>query len=230
MKLKKGKLASILFGFRNPVGQVDLPEKSEDFHSGETVASDTPSSQSVADQLISKEIPKPSDQSGSASVVSVNEHYSDKYPVENQESEMISDNYDEHEEHRHIVFTYSKLQLAQCERQIENLMQVCPEAYGVLISTVDGHEVVHRAKRDLPIHKISTMNSSLLALGETIARESKQHLCQFVILENSDGRIVSLRINDLVMLTCISSKEVNLGMLLSIGRNAAGVIEQILAS
>jgi len=73
------------------------------------------------------------------------------------------------------------------------------------------------------------MNSSLLALGESIARESQQRLCQFVILENSDGRVVSLRVNDLLMLTCISSKEINLGMLLSVGRNTASKLQEILS-
>jgi len=94
--------------------------------------------------------------------------------------------------------------------------------------TVDGHEIAYSLKRDLPTHKISTMNSSLLALGESIARESLQQLCQFVILENSDGRVVSLRINDILMLTCISSKSTNLGMLLSAGRNTADSLAKIL--
>jgi len=128
-----------------------------------------------------------------------------------------------------LIVNYTKLQLTQCDRQLKEFMQLCPGVYGALISTVDGHELLYTLKRDLPAHKISTMNSSLLALGESIARESQQRLCQFVILENSDGRVVSLRVNDLLMLTCISSKEINLGMLLSVGRNTASKLQEILS-
>ena len=133
----------------------------------------------------------------------------------------------EHDEH--LIVNYTKLQLTQCDRQLKEFMQICPGAYGALISTVDGHELVYTLKRDLPAHKIATMNSSLLALGESIARESQQQLCQFVILENSNGRVVSLRVNDFLMLTCISGKEINLGMLLSVGRNTASKLQEILS-
>ncbi len=123
---------------------------------------------------------------------------------------------------------YTQEQLAQVETKLADFMRMCVGAYGALISTVDGHEIAASLKRDIPAHKISTMNSALLALGESIAKESSQRLCQFVILENSDGRVVSLRINDILMLTCISTKETNLGMLLSSGRHTADILANIL--
>lgn len=144
---------------------------------------------------------------------------------------MGYDEHDEHDEHdERLVINYSDQQLAVCKEKLADFMRVCVGAYGAMISTVDGHELVYLLERDLPAHKISTMNSSLLALGETIARESFQRLCQFVILENSDGRVVSLRINELLMLTCISTAETNLGMLLSLGRNTASALKQVLNS
>mgnify|MGYP000857591718 FL=1 len=157
---------------------------------------------------------------GSTHLVSEIESASDETKVETQELGM------EYEDT--IVVNYTKEQLAQSEAKLAEFMSACIGAYGALISTVDGHEIAYSLKRDLPTHKISTMNSSLLALGESIARESLQQLCQFVILENSDGRVVSLRINDILMLTCISSKSTNLGMLLSAGRNTADSLAKIL--
>lgn len=156
----------------------------------------------------------------STQLVSEIESASDETEVETQEPGM------EYEDT--IVVNYTKEQLAQSEVKLAEFMSACIGAYGALISTVDGHEIAYSLKRDLPTHKISTMNSSLLALGESIARESLQQLCQFVILENSDGRVVSLRINDILMLTCISSKSTNLGMLLSAGRNTADSLAKIL--
>jgi predicted regulator of Ras-like GTPase activity (Roadblock/LC7/MglB family) len=71
------------------------------------------------------------------------------------------------------------------------------------------------------------MNSSMLALAETLARESSQKLCRFVILENSDGRIVNLRVNDTLLLTCVSNKDSNLGIVLNTGQNAANDLAEI---
>ncbi|MBK8183989.1 MAG: hypothetical protein IPK63_14395 [Candidatus Competibacteraceae bacterium] len=128
----------------------------------------------------------------------------------------------------HLVVDFTKEQLAQCEKKLAEFMRLCAGAYGALLSTVDGHELVYLFERDLPAHKIATMNSSLLALGETIAREALQRLCQFVILENSDGRVVSLRVSNILMLTCIASEETNLGMLLRLSRNTASSLTQIM--
>ena len=149
------------------------------------------------------------------------ESKTDATKIEDQELSM---EYDEHL----IIANFTKEQLAESEAKLAEFMRACAGAYGALISTVDGHEIAYSLKRDIPPHKISTMNSSLLALGESIARESLQQLCQFVILENSDGRVVSLRINNILMLTCISTKGTNLGMLLSAGRSTADSLAKIL--
>ncbi|MCP5425160.1 MAG: roadblock/LC7 domain-containing protein [Gammaproteobacteria bacterium] len=129
-----------------------------------------------------------------------------------------------------VVINLTPAQLDQSEQKLAELIRVCPGAYGAIISTIDGHNILHSLKRDIPFNKISTMTSSLLALGESISRESEQRLCQFVILENSNGRVVSLRINDFLMLTCISTKDSNLGMLLSAGRNTADALNELLRS
>lgn len=218
MKLTRDKLSALL-GFKGQdkvIGsekkpthasksQMDLSEKEQ---TDSIQPTDTEQANEQADIIDSTQL------------VSEIESASDETEVETQESGM------EYEDT--IVVNYTKEQLAQSEAKLAEFMSACIGAYGALISTVDGHEIAYSLKRDLPTHKISTMNSSLLALGESIARESLQQLCQFVILENSDGRVVSLRINDILMLTCISSKSTNLGMLLSAGRNTADSLAKIL--
>ena len=250
MKLKKGgKLASLLFGFKNQnKEQVAVaPETTDESGAGlrrpegselanEPVIDKAPSDKLVGAQSDPEQVDVADyagfealagiDAFGGSSLTTSNESINHATELKIQEPKM---EHEEYEEHDRLIINYTRLQLTQCERQLKEFMQVCPGAYGALISTVDGHEVVYTLKRDLPPHKISTMNSSLLALGESIAREAQQRLCQFVIVENSDGRVVSLRINDLLMLTCISSKEINLGMLLSVGRNTASALQQILS-
>lgn len=126
------------------------------------------------------------------------------------------------------ILHYDTAQCAAGERRLEELLQKCEGVYGAIVSSIDGNHVLGTLKRELPVATLSNMTSSLLALGESIARESSQRLCQFVILENSDGRVVSLRINDVLMLTCISNKKTNLGMLLSTGRAAADALADLL--
>lgn len=128
------------------------------------------------------------------------------------------------------IMSYSEEQLDASKRKLIELMRSCVGVYGLLIHTVDGHDLLNVLTRDLPSTKISTMTSSFLALGESIASESLQKLCQFAMLENSNGRVISLRINEILMLTCISTKESNPGMLLSTGKIAADAIAKILAN
>lgn len=126
------------------------------------------------------------------------------------------------------ILHYDADQCAAGERRLEELLQKFDGVYGAIVSSIDGNYVLASLKREMPVATLSNMTSSLLALGESIARESSQRLCQFVILENSDGRVVSLRINEVLMLTCISNKKINLGMLLSAGRTAADMLAQLL--
>lgn len=247
MKIKKGKLASF-FGFKSQNQEESTEQKSlpvtdkpidfgEDIHTEQPAVIDSAIADSKATEPVainSENLLEPSTEI-EEKTVEVEEKATVADPLEveatNTEFKMATPEptMDYEHEEEHLIVNYSKEQLAVSEEKLEEFMRVCPGAYGVLISTVDGHELLYLVKRDIPVHKISTMNSSLLALGESIARESSQKLCQFVILENSDGRVVSLRINDILMLTCISSKDTNLGMLLSVGRNTAGDLMKILS-
>jgi len=218
MKLTRDKLSALL-GFKGQdkaIGSEKKPTHASESQMDLSEKEQTDSIQPTDTEQANEQ----ADIIDSTQLVSEIESASDETEVETQESGM------EYEDT--IVVNYTKEQLAQSEAKLAEFMSACIGAYGALISTVDGHEIAYSLKRDLPTHKISTMNSSLLALGESIARESLQQLCQFVILENSDGRVVSLRINDILMLTCISSKSTNLGMLLSAGRNTADSLAKIL--
>ncbi len=222
MDLKKSKLAFLLgFKGRSEKQPACLAEDSliTDIAGDRSIGSDQSASlQQRIDTGIVVDQPADIDALGVLSQDSAS--VDSKVEIETQEPGV------EYEEY--LVVNFSKEQLVLCEKKLAEFMKVCTGAYGVLISTVDGHEIAYSLKRDMPPHKISTMNSSLLALGESIARESLQRLCQFVILENSDGRVVSLRINEILMLTCISTKDTNLGMLLSAGRNTADFLAKIL--
>lgn len=214
MKLTRDKLSALL-GFKSRDKTI-VAEKPTILEEPVGLSEEPNLPQPVVNELIDEQV----DVIHSTRLSSDIESTDNAIEVEIQESSM--------EQEDLVIANFSKEQLSQSQEKLAEFMRSCPGAYGVLISTVDGHEIAYSLKRDMPPHKISTMNSSLLALGESIARESLQQLCQFVILENSDGRVVSLRINQILMLTCISTKNTNLGMLLSAGRNTADSLAKIL--
>ena len=214
MKLTRDKLSALL-GFKSRDKTI-IAEKPTILEEPVGLSEEPNLPQPVVNELIDEQV----DVIHSTRLSSDIESTDNAIEVEIQESSM--------EQEDLVIANFSKEQLSQSQEKLAEFMRSCPGAYGVLISTVDGHEIAYSLKRDMPPHKISTMNSSLLALGESIAKESLQQLCQFVILENSDGRVVSLRINQILMLTCISTKNTNLGMLLSAGRNTADSLAKIL--
>jgi len=118
-------------------------------------------------------------------------------------------------------YKFSEKSEAFCQQIFEQMMTTSPAIYGILISTVDGHDVTRNFRKDMPASKLSAMMSSMLALGETIAPEAKQQQCRYVIVENSDGYILTLKIKDKLVLSVIASTEANLGMLHTVSRGAA---------
>lgn len=107
-----------------------------------------------------------------------------------------------------------------CQSVFDEMMIQSDAVYGVLISTVDGHDVVKCFKQDMPASKLAAMMSSVLALGETVAVEAGQEQCRYVIVENSNGYILTLRLKEKLVLTVIARANANLGMLHSIARSA----------
>jgi len=107
------------------------------------------------------------------------------------------------------------------EHQLRELIDNNDGIYAALIISIDGHPLVKYAQDDIHESKLAAMMSSLLALGESIARESGQQLCQYVIVDNSDGFLVDLRVGERMLLTVLARKDTNLGMLLSACKNLA---------
>jgi len=114
------------------------------------------------------------------------------------------------------------------EEKINDMFDVCGDIYGAVISSVDGHLVLDVVKRELPVKKISAMTSSLMALGETVSKESDQGNCEYVSVINENGRVMVLRVGDSLTLTTLSTQDSNLGMVLSASTKATADIAEAL--
>lgn len=107
------------------------------------------------------------------------------------------------------------------EDQYEALFDAVPGLYGVLFATADGNPVSARLKEGMERDRLSAMSSSMVALGETLAKAAEQQESEYVIVQNHDGYVVSLRIGKRLLLSAFARKDTNLGMLLSSCRNTA---------
>jgi predicted regulator of Ras-like GTPase activity (Roadblock/LC7/MglB family) len=98
------------------------------------------------------------------------------------------------------------------------MMESCSGILALMVSTVDGHALTSHHGELLDESRMAAMTSSLLAIAESLAREAKQNVCQHIIVQNSDGVIVTQRLGKSLVLTAVAGKSTNLGMLHSVTR------------
>ena len=112
------------------------------------------------------------------------------------------------------------------DRQYEALFDAVPGLYGVLFATADGDPVSARLRDGMDRDRLAAMSSSLVALGETLAKSAQQQKSEYAIVQNSDGYVVSLRIGQHLLLSAFARRDTNLGMLLSSCRSTAETISE----
>lgn len=110
------------------------------------------------------------------------------------------------------------------DAQYETLFNRVPGLYGVLFSTADGEPVSAHFQNSMDRDRLAAMSSSLVALGETMAREAQQQTCDYAIVQTGDGYIVSLRIGKHLLMSAFARNDTNLGMLLSSCQSTAHAV------
>lgn len=111
--------------------------------------------------------------------------------------------------------------------ELTRCLDSCLDIDGCIVSTVDGHEVGSKERHPIASERLATMNCSALALAETMVQEANQGLCRFLIIENTRGRIVIIRIDQYLLLTCLSTLDSNLGMVLNVAQRTATTLATI---
>lgn len=103
----------------------------------------------------------------------------------------------------------------------EEMMANCEGIDGLMVSTVDGHSLISSYRRPMDASRLAAMTSSLLAISESLSREASQDVCRHIIVQNTEGVLVTQRLGRTLVLTSMADKTTNLGMLHSVTR--AGV-------
>lgn len=115
-----------------------------------------------------------------------------------------------------------------CQARTEQIVNSQTEVQGAVVATEDGHALAAYSRKALAGERIAAMSSSLVGLGGTMAETVGQGDNEFVIIQNGEGYVATLRIDHRHLLTVAAGGGINLGMLLTLSRNAAKELAGIL--
>lgn len=104
-----------------------------------------------------------------------------------------------------------------------------PAALGCVVATVDGRLVAHIVDNDADPQRVAAMIGSMVALGESIGRETRIDRSQYVVVSASNGLLYAQRVpsrRELFVVSTLARSSTNLGMILHETRTTAEEIGQ----
>ncbi len=127
---------------------------------------------------------------------------------------------------RNDLFSALKTTLNVCLENVSN-------SHAAFIATLDGHLLLEsqREKNAFPCDAISPMAGSLLGISDTIAEQLMNQRLDDAIIMMENKAIALLKIHDKedsLYLGLISNRNVNLGMLLTMGNQTIEKINKLL--
>ena len=112
---------------------------------------------------------------------------------------------------------------------LRELHQRIPAIMGCVVATVDGRLVAHIIDNEADPQRIAAMIGSMVALGESIGRETRIDRSQYVVVNASNGLLYAQRVpsrRELFVVSTLARPTTNLGLVLHETRSAAEEIGQ----
>ena len=113
------------------------------------------------------------------------------------------------------------------DEAVRDLHARVPAAIGCVIATVDGRLVSHVVDNDADPQRVAAMIGSMVALGESIGRETRIERSQYVVVNASNGTFFAQRVpsrKELFVVSTLARPTASLGMILHETRTAATAI------
>ena len=111
---------------------------------------------------------------------------------------------------------------------LTELHDASSDVIGSVISSNDGIAWAQRLNPGYDEHRFAAMSSTLLALGDTFAKETDKGLINSVLIEGIGGNVYVMHAGPSLVLTIITRKNSNLGMTLAYARQTVEKIAELL--
>jgi len=122
--------------------------------------------------------------------------------------------------------------LSRCADALAEYARQQAGVNAVVLSTADGQQLARAAFDADLANRMSAITSSLFALGEVTSREAEIGLCNHVIIEAANGRMLVFSLPlppDWLVLSIVSKKDALLGSLLWSGARLAESLRAMLS-
>lgn len=106
---------------------------------------------------------------------------------------------------------------AAIRESVQRLYQNVTGATGCVVATVDGRLIHHVSDQDSDPARIAAMVGSMVALGETVAKEVQISRSQYVVVHAQQGMLLMLRVpskKQLLVVATLAKASSNLGIVL----------------
>lgn len=107
---------------------------------------------------------------------------------------------------------------------LRDLHQRIPAVIGCVVATVDGRLVAHIIDNEADPQRIAAMIGSMVALGESVGRETRIDRSQYVVVNASKGLLYAQRVpsrRELFVVSTLARPTTNLGLVLHETRSTA---------
>lgn len=118
-----------------------------------------------------------------------------------------------------------------CTQELKLLRERCRGVEAVMLALRDGRSFAQFAASSMNMDKFAAMNSSLVALGDTMMRELKAGTLDHVLVDGSEGKLVVSKIagfDGLLILATLATADTRAGLVLGYTRACATSIRNAL--
>lgn len=121
----------------------------------------------------------------------------------------------------------SKVIQAKLNSLLTEMIENCDDITGAMVSSSDGHAWAERLPGELDQHRFAAMSSALLALGDTMLKETMEARPKNVFLESDEGRIFVMHAGNNLLLTIFTSASAQIGMPMAYAKKTSEEISQL---
>lgn len=121
--------------------------------------------------------------------------------------------------------------LQELKKILNDYLGSVSEAESVFIATLDGHLLLERSRSEYPLNQISPMAGSLLGVSETLSAQLLRQNLQDNIVMMDKNILALLKVKDKedsLFFGILCDRMVNLGKMLTFGKQSIAGINQIL--